>query len=308
MGRPLNKKYFGNRNIGSASTRADDGIGGEGVASVVLNALGAYTTRPTITFLAPQLPGGVTATGTITSEILSATTSNGTTGTGYVVGDLVTFTGITGVVGYVATVGVGVGEIQSITFTQAGTSRSSFEALPGATSGVAVVGGSGTLGQVDILFRANAVVITEKGSGYTGVPTPTFSQSVTATSVLLTTDSGAVGSATNQENAIIIRANTSAGGTTAKVGDIIKQSNTRSYKVKTADGIKICKLGTTATPAPGGAYIVATAASGGTYYVTKLTAHRATLVAKTGDNALDGKSAKWSFAPADGNIVQIENA
>jgi hypothetical protein len=31
-------------------------------------------------------------------------------------------------------------------------------------------------------------------------------------------------------------------------------------------------------------------------------------VAKTGDDALDGKSVKWSFAPASGTTVQIENA
>ena len=36
MGRPLNKKYFGNRNIGSASTTADNGIGGQAVASIAV--------------------------------------------------------------------------------------------------------------------------------------------------------------------------------------------------------------------------------------------------------------------------------
>ena len=79
MGRPLNKKYFGNRNIGSASVTSDNGIGGQGVASVVLNALGAYTTRPTITFAAPTLPSGVTALGTITSEVTSAAISGSQT-------------------------------------------------------------------------------------------------------------------------------------------------------------------------------------------------------------------------------------
>ena len=73
MGRPLNKKYFGNRNVGSASTTADNKIGGGAVASVTLNALGAYTTRPTITFAVPTIPNGVRATGTITSEVESVT-------------------------------------------------------------------------------------------------------------------------------------------------------------------------------------------------------------------------------------------
>jgi hypothetical protein len=66
MGRPLNKKYFGNRNVGSASTTADDGVGGEGVASVTLGGTwsGFTGATTTVTFTAPQLPGGVTATGT----------------------------------------------------------------------------------------------------------------------------------------------------------------------------------------------------------------------------------------------------
>ena len=303
MGRPLNKKYFGNRNVGSAST-TDNGIGGEGVASVVLNAVGAYTTRPTFTFTAPQIPGGVTATGTITSEVESVTATGGTQ-TGYTVGQLITVTGTDAVL-RVATIG-GTGGDDALTFDFTGGSRGNFTTLPtGAQPTTSDGAGAGLT--VTLRFRAKAVVITEAGSGYTGVPTPTFTQSVTATSVLLTTDSGPVGSATNQENAIIIHANTSGGGTTAKVGDIIRQVSTRRYKVKTADGIKICALGITTTPAPFGAYIVATAASGGTYYVTKLTAHKATLKAKTGNNALDGMAVQWTFGAPSGSIVQIENA
>lgn len=81
MGRPLNKKYFGNRNIGSASTIADDGIGGTSVASVTLGTLGSYTVRPTIAFSAPDLAGdgAVTALGTVTSEVLSAAVSGSQT-------------------------------------------------------------------------------------------------------------------------------------------------------------------------------------------------------------------------------------
>ena len=61
--------------------------------------------------------------------------------------------------------------------------------------------------------------------------------------------------------------------------------------------------------------IVATDASGGTYYVTKLTAHRATLVpasvarlsSSAGSTFSSGQSARWSFAAASGSVVQIEN-
>ena len=68
MGRPLNKKYFGNRNIGSASVTTDNGIGGSRVGSVTVagtNNSSGYTTGGAVTFSAPQLPGGVTATGTV---------------------------------------------------------------------------------------------------------------------------------------------------------------------------------------------------------------------------------------------------
>ena len=68
MGRPLNKKYFGNRNIGSASATTDDGIGGQGVESVTISGVWSGFTQATSTvvFGAPNLPGGVQATGTVT--------------------------------------------------------------------------------------------------------------------------------------------------------------------------------------------------------------------------------------------------
>ena len=192
--------------------------------------------------------------------------------------------------------------------------------------------GHGTGAALNVGFSPDHLAVTQKGSGYIGTETITFTTApnggeVRATgTIVLTTDNTAIrpGQNGNQENAIIIYANTSSGGTTAKIGDIIKQSNTRSYKVKTADGIKVCKLGTTATPAPRGAYIKATDDNGNTYFVTKLTAHKATLVQWTqnGANAWLYDSldvAHWSFtgtmAPTyatnhtlDLGTVLIENA
>jgi hypothetical protein len=324
MGRPINKKFFGNRNIGSASTSTDNGIGGEGVASVVLNALGNYTTRPTFTFSAPQIPGGVTATGTITSEA-STVAADGTllNGVNYVVGDLVTFAGITGVVGRVATVGTGQKEIQAIDFVGTGTNRGSFTTLPTNKTTLAVTvtgnvyGGSGSTGSgqtVAITFRAKSVVITEKGSGYSAAPTSTPTQSVTFTSVALTTDSGAVGSSTNQENAINGVAYLKAvdGGVSAKTFDIVKQEASHRYQVTTADGRGQCKL-VAAAPNAGEMTIIATDANGNTYYVTKLTARKALLTRKTqsGSNAwvfgvLDSQTgtyidyARWTLGSAVG--------
>jgi hypothetical protein len=203
MGRPLNKKYFGNRNTGSASVTTDNGIGGGAVASVTLNALGGYTVRPTITFAVPTLPTGVRATGTVTSEVLSVTTVGGTQ-TGYTVGQLVTIDGTDAVL-RVATIG-GTGGDDALTFDFTGGSRGTFTTLPtGAQATTSNGAGAGLTVIVD--FRAKAVVITEAGSGYVSAPTPTFTQSVTATSVNMLVDSGVISTSGNQENAIVISYN-----------------------------------------------------------------------------------------------------
>lgn len=98
MGRPLNKKYFGNRNIGAngnevggslsnSQNYADDRIGGEGVGSVTINTEGTYTSAlPTVSFSDPTLPGGVTATGTVHGHALTAVAT--VAGAGYDYGDV----------------------------------------------------------------------------------------------------------------------------------------------------------------------------------------------------------------------------
>ena len=243
MGRPLNKKYFGNRNIGSTSTTTDDGIGGQGVASVTISGTWAdfASATTTVVFSAPQLPGGVTATGTAT-----------------IVDGVVT-----------------------------------------------------------------AVVITEKGSGYTSAPTVTIADSdgdpeTTGSAIaVLTTDTGSAGSATNQENAIIVTAFIPAanGGTSAVIGDIVKQTNDRRYRVKTAQGTGICQLKTTAAAdAAGEMTIKATDSEGKNYLVAKLTSRKVVLVpaalgGDAGTQFASGASAKWTFGTAVLNdTVKIENA
>ena len=70
MGRPLNNKYFGHRNLGSASTSADNGIGGEGVASIVLggtNNSSGYALNDPLIISAPDLPDGVQATARVSA-------------------------------------------------------------------------------------------------------------------------------------------------------------------------------------------------------------------------------------------------
>jgi len=59
MGRPVKSVYFGNRN--------QNGVGGEGVlyANVWVAGNGYYTANVGVTFSAPQITGGTTATGTV---------------------------------------------------------------------------------------------------------------------------------------------------------------------------------------------------------------------------------------------------
>jgi hypothetical protein len=312
MGRPLNKKYFGNRNIGSASTTADDRIGGTRVASVTLGTLGSYTVRPTITFSDPDLTsiGAVTATGTVTSEVLSATISGGT---GY--GNAQTFdltvntAGGTAILNVTSTAGGAITTVNSI------TSRGSFTTLGAVTS---ISGGTGSGATPVLTYQAKAIVITEAGSGYSHAVDATASFSGSATlpgtpTVVMITDTGVPGTVGNQENAITAYAYHTGGS--LLIGDITKQVSTRRYKVENATATAIAKLKSTIANAAGEMNIVATDASGGTYYVTKLTAHRATLVpaavarlsTSAGTTYSSGQSARWSFAAASGAVVQIEN-
>lgn len=331
MGRPLNKKYFGNRNVGSTGTGDNYGIGGEGIASITWSELGAFQGNSNVAVLTvpalpvPTLPSGVQATWTMQFEVESVFTGSGKTD--LAVGD--TF-GVASIPGMIAKVTDVSGTNAVFSVTTSGASRGAALALadiPQDTVGITLtqIAGDGTAGTflVDILFRvkASTVTITEKGSGYTGTETFTFtapgttSGTLPAGTIVLTTDSGAVGSATNQENAISITAYvpTANGGSSAVAGDITKQVSGRRYKVKTAQGTGIVKL-VAAAPAAGQANIIATDANGNTYYVTKLTAHRATLTRLVDDGGdsdwlfATGAWTNWSFDAASGNRVQIANA
>ena len=326
MGRPLNKKYFGNRNVGSLSTHADDGIGGEGIASVTWASLGTFRTTPVgLALPAPTLPGGVQATMSFQYQVIAVSTGAGITG--LELGDKFAAPSVT--TGLIATVVniSGANAVFAIDAGNGGSAGDAFASIPGGTTvGVTLAkisgSGSATTFQADLDLHITDIAITEAGSGYNG--SETFTVTVGAGDppagvIVLTTDSGPAGSATNQENAIIIRAKTTTGGT-VQVGDIIKQVNDRAYKIKTADGTKQkCLLVESNTPAVGEAYIKATDANGNTYFVTKLTSRTATVVQWTqnGTNAwlfvpamgTDGARAKWTFSgtPADDQVT-IENA
>jgi hypothetical protein len=94
MGRPIDKRYFANTNVGLDG----EGVGGEGFASVaVLNTTSnAYSTTTTVTWVAsaPQIAGGQAASGTATVNGGGrVTTLNvGNAGSGYTSTSSVTIT------------------------------------------------------------------------------------------------------------------------------------------------------------------------------------------------------------------------
>jgi hypothetical protein len=308
MGRPLNKKYFGNRNVGTAGTTTDDKIGGGAVATFTVATGGTYQARPTAT-VASFFPGGVAATGTTTLEVASAvvTAGGGAGADNYTTGDVVTVTTASGTATFTVTA-----DGDGIVTAAEPLARGTFAGVLATGAQATTTVGTGVGCTLTLTYRVKSIQVGTTGSGHKVGSTVTITgantgSAATATVATIAADTGVVGSATNQENAIVIRAKIDAEAT-VRVGDILKQSSARRYKVKTTDGIAVCKLVADDTPATFEAYIVATAASGGTYYVTKLTAHKATLSAKTGNDDLDGLAVQWTFGAPSGSIVQIENA
>jgi len=239
MGRPLNKKFFGNRNVGSATTAADDKIGGSAVGTVVVS--GTFSGKTTATAFAipasvisaPQLPNGVKPTMTITF-------SSATAGT--------------------------------VTVTDGGSGYTSVPTISGASL-QALGGGAGTV----VLTAAFAA------------------------------DTGAVGSATNEENTILMTAFLTGGS--AGLVDITKQVSTNRYKVTDGTRTGIVKLKSSVATAAGEASVRLVDSVGGTYFATKITSRKATVTRGTGTAFANGASVKWNMTAAVlGDSLLIDNA
>ena len=338
MGRPISKKYFGNRNIGTTGA-GDNGLGGEGLASISNPTPGSfivsdtYKEFPLLNIAAPALPGGVQATAAVVFEINTVTfSSGGQTDADYVAGLSTAITGLGGgaviniveVGNKVTAVNLTGGNRGEFTRDSAfdGTGITTFQILQAPNAGLDL--------QVNITFRVKSITILEKGSGYTGLPilswndhTFTGQTPPSGNTPALTTDSGSAGSATNQENAIIVTAfiPTANGGSSAVIGDIVKQSNDRRFKIKTAQGTGICQLKTSAAAnAAGEMTIKATDQAGKTYRVYRITSRTAIIVpyGSTGHQfpLVDGlaQKVKWTFGAAvapsgsETGVVTIENA
>lgn len=307
MGRPLNSRFFDPLPPSN----------GEGVASVTVTGQGNYNALATVTFDPPGLPSGTTASGSVVMELRTVAINNA--GGSYTAGDVLVIGG-GGVVGdttagtytvqaeiVVDTVDGVTGEITAFTALSV---RGAYTVLPAKVAGgsnttnLSLDGGTGNNARVDVTWRVLSVTVASSGSGYVSVAdaAPTFSagtSTATGTSVLTTTGT----------NVLLAHAHV-VGGTTALDADIVKQTSTSDYVMTTSEGTSICGLVPSNTPAAGQAYIIATDSAANTYWVLKITAHKAVLRRRAGGTWIypNGYSAPWSLAAASGAVVSIESA
>ena len=214
------------------------------------------------------------------------------------------------------TAGVGGESVASVTVV-AGTSSGYVTGNSVSFSAPQITGGAYPVATIVATAGAvTSVVITSKGSGYTSAPTATVTSGTGTAGTLSLTPVLTTGAAVRQ-NGIKCEAKIGSGGTEVTTGDVIKQVNTRSYKVITADGTAVCKLVTTEAKTANQMSIKATDSAGHTYFVAKLTSRKAVLVPAAnvhgvtttiGSQFVSGSTAKWTFGAAvAGTTVTIEN-
>ena len=323
MGRPLNKKYFGNRNIGSTGTGDNYGIGGEGLATISVATAGSfvvtntYKNFPLLNIGAPNLPTGVQATADVVFELDTVTfASGGQTDGDYLAGLSTSITGMGG--GAVVRIVETLSKVTSVDFVGGNRGefrRGDFDGTGISSHQVLQAPNAGTDLQITATYRVKSITILEKGSGYTAVPqlswsghTFTGQTTPSGNTPVLTTDSGNVGSSTNQENAITMTAFLTGGS--ALTVDIKKQVSGRRYKVTDGTLTDIVKLTDSLANAAGECSVAVLDSAGGEYFATKITAHRVTLTQAGGSGHLytTGQSAPWLFAAPVASVVQIANA
>jgi hypothetical protein len=345
MGRPLNKKYFGNRNIGSASVTTDDGIGGSAISSIALGAANnsaSYTAGATqISIAAPTIPNGVNAIGSLvvgpagafltiaaatsgTNRSTFTATGTGTTATG-------TYTGLVQKAGGTTT---GTGAVFTITKATTGTNYATggvLTVITATSKGTgyvvgdtikidgALIGGVTTtnditltvVGAVAAAGTITGITITEGGSGYTTVPAVTLStgtQGTLTVTAALAADTGNIRSATNDENAILMTARLTGG--TAVTVDVIRQVSTNRFKVTDGTRTGIVTLKASVATAAGEGSIRLVDTDGGTYFATKITSRKATITRGTGSQAafVTGTAVQWNMTAATATSLLVDNA
>jgi hypothetical protein len=299
MGRPINKKFFGNLNrpYDNQQTGGNSGVGGEGVSGIAVSNSGTlYSQGTTLSIGAPNIKGGIPAT--ISYSINSAgniTVAVVEPGTGYTSAPTLTVT-------------------KAATVNTVGTATNASFTLTNLTSiaGIQV----GMLASAPFGMQTTSYVAGVSGTSVTLTKTMTAS---TATLALTFSDEGtsfartvAIFASTSTQNAIAFTSFLTTGSNAVANGDILKQEASRRYLVQNSEGTGQCKLVAAGTLAAGQMSIIATDHGGATYYVTKLTARRANLVNRTNTSTAlvsiptgGTASSGWTLGAATGTVVTI---
>ena len=303
MGRPIKKKYFGNTNPpGYQHIRPGlNGVGGEDIASIAISNSGTnYSQGATVTVGAPNITGGIQAVAGITiNSAGSIALSIVNSGTGYTSAPAISI-----VKPAPATV--------TATETNLGYTLTNVSSVAGIYVGMRADASWG--------MQANAYVSSIGTNSVTLTKTLTVS---TTTSVTFS-DQGSSFAYTdtltsNRQNAISFTSYLTTGSSSVTGGDIIKQESSRRYLVQNSQGVGVCHLssgtGAAHTLTFGNMHVLATDTAGATYYVMKLTAHKALLVNRTNTSTAVYSSfspAPWSFSAPyvstnGAQFVQIAN-
>lgn len=270
MGRPINKKFFGNKNFPyqDQAVGGPTGDGGEGVNTITVSNTGtAYSAGTVVTINAPQIAGGVPATISYSRtaagnlSVTKVTAGSGYTSAALTVTKALTVTGRSGDTtntAYTLT------NVSSVAGVYIGMLAGSNYGMQASTYVTAIGTDTVSLSKPLTATTASAVLsFTDSGSTFASsvALTTTVTNALAFTSFLLAKDGGA---------------------SAVAGGDIMKQESSRRYLVNNSQGRGQVKLVAKNTLVAGQMNLIATDFGGSTYFVTKLTAHKATLVNQYG--------------------------
>jgi hypothetical protein len=202
--------------------------------------------------------------------------------------------------------GVGGEGIATIVKNNTGTLYTTSTTIVGTMSAPQIKGGVAATVSLTTNEVGNIATVTllTAGTGYTSAPTALASPTTTGTSASFTV---ALTTAAVQ-NALAFTSYLTTGSNAVASGDILKQQSSRRYLVQNSEGRGQVRLVASDTLAAGQMNLIATDGSGATFYVTKLTARKATLVNRTSTSTavVTGATAGWTLAAATGtNQVTI---
>jgi hypothetical protein len=178
-----------------------------------------------------------------------------------------------------------------------------YTAFTSGAKATTVTPSGGTGATLTITSVLESVDVLTPGRGYTATSDAaiTFSGGTGASATAVLTNSYQNGL---RVNAFVV------GGSSAVLGDIMKQEASRRYLVKTAEGQSQCKLVASDTPAEGQMNLIATDWTSASYYVTKLTAHKATVVNRYNTSTAiytTGQVAPWTIGNTTGTYITLSN-